>query len=176
MRDCYLRIGMWRVTKRGRLFEFKMALKMQTFDENEYHIRSALSTTGIPTEYHRNPNWVPQESQLSTTGIPTEYHRTVFCVLLMSNAITFGKWIHSRASSQVGKSWLWPTIITYERRGNLPVEHLEILVKCLKYFASPWFARKERQIFLPFATAQQIVLILCSVSLSVVLRPHSDAT
>ena len=152
MRDCYLRIGMWRVTKRGRLF--KMALKMQTFDENEYHIRSALSTTGIPTEYHR----------------------TVFCVLLMSNAITFGKWIHSRASSQVGKSWLWPTIIIYERRGNLPVEHLEILVKCFKYFASPWFARKERQIFLPFATAQQIVLILCSVSLSVVLRPHSDAT
>ena len=97
---------------------------MQTFDENEYHIRSALSITGIPTEYHR----------------------TVFCVLLMSNAITIGKLIHSRARSLVGKSSLWPTIIANERRGNLPVEHLETLVKCFKYLASPWFARKERQI------------------------------
>ena len=67
-------------TKRDRLF--KMALKMQTDDENEYHIRSALSNTGIPTEHHR----------------------TMGCVLLMSNAITFGKLIYSRARSPVGKS------------------------------------------------------------------------
>ena len=67
-------------TKRGRLF--KIALKMPTYDENEYHIRSALSNTGIPTEYHR----------------------TMGCVLLMSNAITFGKLIHSRVRSLVGKS------------------------------------------------------------------------
>ena len=59
-----------------------MALKMQTDDENEYHIRSALSNTGIPTEHHR----------------------TMRCVLLMSNAITFGKLIYSRARSPVGKS------------------------------------------------------------------------
>lgn len=55
---------------------------MPTYDENEYHIRSALSNTGIPTEYHR----------------------TMGCVLLMSNAITFGKLIHSRVRSLVGKS------------------------------------------------------------------------
>ena len=30
---------------------------------NEYRKRSPLSATGIPTEYHRNPNSVPQESQ-----------------------------------------------------------------------------------------------------------------
>ena len=59
-----------------------MALKMQTDDENEYHIRSALSNTGIPTEHHR----------------------TMGCVLLMSNAITLGKLIYSRARSPVGKS------------------------------------------------------------------------
>ena len=42
------------VTKRVKLF--KMAQKMHTYDENQYHKRSSLSTTGIPTEYHRNPN------------------------------------------------------------------------------------------------------------------------
>ena len=60
-----------------------MALKMQTDDENEYHIRSALSNTGIPTEHHR----------------------TMGCVLLtLSNAIAFRKLIYSRARSPVGKS------------------------------------------------------------------------
>ena len=59
-----------------------MALKIQAEDENEYHIRSALSNTGIPTGNHR----------------------TMGCVLLMSNAITIGKLIYSRARSLVGKS------------------------------------------------------------------------
>ena len=59
-----------------------MALKMQTDDENEYHIRSALSNTRVPSEHQR----------------------TMGCVLLMSNAITFGKLIYSRARSPVGKS------------------------------------------------------------------------
>ena len=96
---------------------------MQTDDENEYHIRSALSNTGIPTEHHR----------------------TMGCDLLMSNAIIFGKLIYSRARSPVGKSWLWPTIIANERRGNHPIEYHEILVICYKKFVFPWFVRKKKK-------------------------------
>ena len=55
-------------TKRDKLF--KMAQKMQTYDENENHKRSPISNTGIPNEYHRNT-------------------KIMGCVLLTSNAMTF---------------------------------------------------------------------------------------
>ena len=46
-----------------------MALKMQTYNETSLLKRSLLCTTGLPTEYHRNP-------------------KIIGCVLLTSNAIT----------------------------------------------------------------------------------------
>ena len=50
-----------------------MAQKMQTYDETRLVKRSALSTTGTPSEYHRNP-------------------KIMFCVLLTSNAKTITKY------------------------------------------------------------------------------------
>ena len=138
---------------------------MQTHDENEYHRNpneyhrnpneyhrnpnwvpqeSQLSTTRIPTEYHKNPNWVPQESQLSATRIPTEYHKNPNWVpqdywLRSPNVERNYTWkINSlEGEAQVSKSWLWPTIIANERRGNLPIEHHEIPVKCYKNWTLP---------------------------------------
>ena len=103
-----------------------------------------MSTTGILTEYHKNPNWVQQESQLSTTRIPTEYHKNPNWVpqdygLRSPNVERNYTWkINSlEGEAQVSKSWLWPTIIANERRGNLPIEHHEIPVKCYKNWTLP---------------------------------------
>ena len=39
--------------------------------------------------------------------------------------------------------------IANERRGNHPIEHHEILVKCYKNFVFPWSARKKKDKFCP---------------------------
>ena len=57
------------MTKITRAKLFKMAPKMQTYNETSLLKRSLLCTTGLPTEYHRNP-------------------KIMCCVLLTSNAIT----------------------------------------------------------------------------------------
>ena len=46
-----------------------MALKMQTYNKTSLLKRSLLCTTGLPTEYQRNP-------------------KIICCILLTSNAIT----------------------------------------------------------------------------------------
>ena len=51
----------------------KCTMKMSTTKGHRWVPQeSQLSTTGIPIEYHTNPNWVPQEFQLSNTRISTE--------------------------------------------------------------------------------------------------------
>ena len=48
---------------------FKMVQKMQTYDETSLLKKALLCTTGLPTEYHRNP-------------------KIMCCILLTSNAIS----------------------------------------------------------------------------------------
>ena len=55
-----------------------MAPKMQTYDETSLLKRTLLCTTGVPTEYHRNPkitgmtemNWMNRV--IGTTGMTTK--------------------------------------------------------------------------------------------------------
>ena len=48
--------------------------------------------------------WVPITRFELNKFKPAGHHRTMGCVLLMSNAITIGKLLYSRARSLVGKS------------------------------------------------------------------------
>ena len=102
---------------------FKMAQKMQMYDETRLLKRSPLSTTAVPTEYQRNPKILC--CALLTSNTTIAYHNALFVTQIFFMSIVFSfswelKWPQEKMKTMLTQNFwgekqrvLWYVMIFY---------------------------------------------------------------